>query len=185
MMRTIIGILKKLTTEIMVVKLTDELKVKAYFDSMVGLIAGLTHVVYIDADQDTQVEVSQFYGNVRTNGGLVLFVGLYDGMTDMAGQKDNYEFVFSLSVLKQVQDKMTVTMLTLRKDTRECLLNILGKIAIDEQDSMEHEDELEWEWKRSDERFIPSGEMGNAKAFGFTTGIELLVDVSKAMYKNL
>lgn len=169
----------------MIINLRNELEVKAYLDTMVDYIDNLNHVVYIDADEDINMKVSDFYSNTRTNGKLTLFVGIYDGMTDLMKQKDNYEFVFSLSVLKPIQDKRTETMLTMRKETRECLLNVIGKMVSDETQSREEKEDIGWEWKRDDERFIPSGEMGGASAYGFTTSIELLVDVSGVLYKNL
>ena len=169
----------------MIIDLSNELDVKAYLDTMVDFVDELTHIVYIDADEDINMKVAEFFTNTRTGGKLVLFVGLYDGMTDLMSQKDNYEFVFSLSVLRQVSDKKTETMLSMRKATRECLLNIIGKMVLDESQSREEKADIGWEWKREDERFIPSGEMGSVKAYGFTTSLELLVDVSSVLYKNL
>lgn len=164
-----------------IVQLMDEVQVQDYLETMVGEIVNLGFVEYMDADDDIQSKVSKFFQNTRTNGQCVLFVGLYEGETNLGDGGESYTFDYVLTVLRNLPDQKNRSMLENRKVTRECLLGILGKIIADEDESRGEREDIGWEWQRNDESCVPTGEMGNMKAFGFTTSLRLVVDVGGVM----
>jgi hypothetical protein len=168
----------------MVVQLIDEVAIMDYFETFTDDIAGLVHVVNIDAAADPNKAISDYISSVKPTG-LMLFVSIHEGLTDLSIGKSGYEFSIMLNVVKQVSDIKRATMLQMRKVTRECLLNVIGKILNDQEDTRENDDEVLWEVKRSDERIVPTNEMGNAKVYGHNTGIEIYVDMGEIMFKNI
>jgi hypothetical protein len=163
------------------VQLTDELAQLEYFLTFPDTIAGLTNVCSIDADDNIITKVQNFLSNERITG-MVLFFGIYDGGTRFAQEKTEYVFNLTLSVLKQAPDKLSDTLAGIRKDTRECLLACLGKVITDYEESAETLVPLRWHIERPDERFIPSGEMANAMAYGFTTNLDIVCDLGHIVF---
>lgn len=163
------------------VQLTDEVSQLAYFNTFPATIAGLTNVCSIDADDNIVTKVRDFLTNERITG-MALFVGIYDGGTRFGQEKSQYVFNLTLSVLQQVEDTRSVTMAAMRKATRECVLACLGKIITDYDISAETLVPLRWHLERSDERVIPSGEMANAKAYGFSTNLEIVCDLGHIIF---
>lgn len=167
-----------------VAKIRDEIEMMAYFETFTQTIDGLGHVVYVDADEDVQKRVETFLSNTRLTG-MAMFVGIYDGDTDMDEHKSGYLFTGTMSVLKQTSNKTSLAMQEIRKATRECLLNCLGKIHLDSDETRQNDFENYWEFRREDKRFLPSGEMGNSAAYGFTINFEIYIEAGAVIYKNL
>jgi hypothetical protein len=173
----------------MVVDLIDEVAIMAYFEGLKERIPDLNHVVNVDAASDPNKAISDYITNMpgsNATTGLMLFVSIHEGVTDLSLGKAGYEFAIMMNVVRKVADIKRSTMLEMRKNTRECLLNVVGCLVSDETETRQAKaEELKWELNRADERVVPTSEMGNAKVYGHNTGIEIYVDMGAIMFNNI
>jgi hypothetical protein len=160
------------------IDLIDEVKIMQYFESLEGEITNLTAVINIDAAEDPHKAISNYISANKFNG-IVLFVSIHEGVTDLSQGKSGYEFSIMLNAIKKVPDIKRNTMLAMRKETRECLIQVLGHLMEYQEQYIQAMPIVKWQFARADERVLPTHEMANAKAFGHNTGIEIYADLSE------
>jgi hypothetical protein len=178
-----------------VIKVRDEVEFLGYLggltaDVMQGptvlkpKIQYLQEVVYVDAGDDIDKRVKDYLANTKVTG-LVLFVWLGEGGSSLGPGQSSFELRGLFCLLGQVPDKKSATLLGIRKKTRECLLNILGRIDCDMEEAMLSDFVDRWEFRQEDNRFLPSSEVAGTSSYGWLVSFELWIECGKVVYEGV
>lgn len=166
------------------VKIRNEVELMAYFDGLVGEIDGLGHVVYVDAGDDIDEKVREFLLNTNLGGECVLFVWLGEGDMELRSGLSEFMMQGLMCMGAEAEDKKASTLLAVRTRTRECLLNVFGRVMVDEEESRLSDFDNRWEMKH-EAKFLPTSDLAMTNIYGWTVGFEVMVECGEVVFNGV
>jgi hypothetical protein len=167
------------------IKIRDGVELLAYVKGMIDRIAGLDAVSYVDSGIEVRSHVNSYYNNgPNDTKDCVLFLSFFDIEQDMDAAASSMLYTGSMSVLKVAASKKTEDILAARTAAAKVLGNVFGLMEMDSDGNKMEDYANWWELRREDKRLSPTGELGNANAWGYIASFEVWVEAGAIIYKS-
>lgn len=165
----------------MAVVIKNEVDFKAYLTGLIGTegFENLKAVEYIDANEDLDDWVGNYFEN-KYKGGVVLFLGLYEGFFEDNGNYARCQLYGQLSMMVKYKQAEKDSKIIGRRDSRELLIRLLLHLKGISQDKYLSGDVAgHYEFVVDQNKLMPVGNVANVDAVGCLADFEMIVEMDR------
>ncbi len=166
--------------------ITDLISLTAFFESLAANTTGIKQFLPLSNGEKSVDEISAFYTNDYV--GATLFFQVAEILQKNNGSgNESLTFMCSMTMADKPADRGARAGLITRNQMQLILLELIGKLRIEEEKSQREIEELGKSYEFSitpAERMFPIGLLGNVDLEGYYIDVDIMIPAAKLLYPN-
>lgn len=162
--------------------IADLLQLEAYVEELQTRIPALTAYAYLGQGEEFESAIQSYFNN-KYQGGMVLFLGIFESFTKSNGSNQSFAPVYcQVCILKKADPKVPKQTLIVRDETWKTMLKLVGTIEKDMEDSQRFPSTQRLRVEIDQDKLIPLERVANVNAWGWGTEVVFSIPVNHLKY---
>lgn len=162
--------------------IADLIELEAYVEELINRVPGLTSYAYLGQGEEFDTAIQSYFNN-KYQGGITLFLGIFESLTRSNGSNQSFAPVYcQVCILKKADPKVPKQTLEVRDETWKAILKLVGTIEKDMEDSQGLPSPKRLRVEINQDKLIPLERVANVNAWGWGAEVVFSIPVNHLKY---